>query len=121
MELLESHILELEKELLKTETRRSAEKISELISDDFIEFCSSGYVYHYSKNDVFYMGSNESLTEWEISEFSIKQLASDIVLTTYRLAKQDEVDEKRKYSLRSSIWKDINGTWKMIFHQGTPS
>lgn len=29
----------------------------------------------------------------------------------------EEIDKKN--SLRSSIWKCIEGKWKMIFHQGT--
>ena len=32
---------------------------------------------------------------------------------------QEELNENKKYSLRSTIWKCIDGKWKMFFHQGT--
>lgn len=36
-----------------------------------------------------------------------------------KVIKHNELNENMKYSLRSSTWKLINGTWKMFFHQGT--
>ena len=115
MELLEKQVYELEIELLKPETRRSQEKISELLSVDFIEFCSSGDIYHYIKGDVF----ESDVSAYEIKDFAIKELSEDCILATYKIIKHSEINECRKYSLRSSIWKKLNGTWKMIFHQGT--
>lgn len=47
-------ILNLEKELLKPEVRKSPEKLKELLSEDFIEYCSSGVIYNYNVNDTFY-------------------------------------------------------------------
>lgn len=117
--MLEKYILELEKELVKLETRKSAEKISELLSDEYVEFCSSGYAYYYNKGDTFAEENNCSEINWEIKEFKIKQLSQDCILATYKVIKHDEIDEHKKYSLRSSIWKCYDGKWKMIFHQGT--
>lgn len=119
MKLIENHIFELEKELLKTEIRQSAEKINEILSDDFMEFTSSGNIYYYTKDDIFDIDNNSPKINWEIKEFKIKQLSNDIILATYMLTKHSELRENMKYSLRSSIWKCLNGTWKMIFHQGT--
>jgi len=119
IELLEKYILELEKDLLKPETRNSSEKISKLLSDDFIEFSSSGSIYNYNKGDIFDNDSNSFEIKWEIKEFTIKQLSNDCILATYKVIKHSELSENMKYSLRSSIWKLFNGTWKMIFHQGT--
>ena len=79
MELLKKHILELEKDLLKPETRKSSEKISELLSDDYIEFCSSGNIYNYNKDDVFDNDSNSSEIKWEVKEFKVKQLSTDCI------------------------------------------
>ena len=119
MESLEKHIFELEQELFKHEIRQSAEKISEILSDDFIEFTSSGSMYNYNKGNVFNNDTDASEIKWEIKEFAIKQLSTDCILATYKLIKHSELNESMKYSLRSSIWKLFNGTWKMIFHQGT--
>jgi len=117
--LLEKHIFELENELLKSETRQSAEKISKLLSDDCTEFCSSGKIYNYNKGDVFDKNINLSEIKWEIKQFTAIQMSIDCILATYKLIKHSELNEHMKYSLRSSIWKCLDGKWKMIFHQGT--
>ena len=119
MELIEKHILELEKELFKPNVRKSAEKISELLADDFIEFCSSGKIYYYKVGDVFCEDNKLLEIKWEVKEFAINNLSDNTILATYKLIKHDEQDVAKKYSLRSSIWKYINGRWKMIFHQGS--
>ena len=53
MKSISEHILKLENDLLKTEVRKSAERINEILSDDFVEFTSSGHEYHYKKEEVF--------------------------------------------------------------------
>lgn len=121
MELLKIHILQLENELLKLEVRQSAEKTSELLADGFTEFCSSGYIYHYNKEQAIDENTNLQTMEWEIADFEINQLSNECVLATYRLIKHNELNVNKKYSLRSSIWKCFDGKWKMIFHQGTLS
>ncbi|MBL4931695.1 DUF4440 domain-containing protein [Clostridium paridis] len=119
MEKLKNHILELEEELLKPEVRQSPEKLSLLLSNGFTEFCSSGYIYKYKKGEVIEESESQKELKWEVIDFDISYISEDCVLATYKLIKHDELDEKKKCSLRSSIWKSINGNWKMIFHQGT--
>ena len=63
---------------------------------------------------------SEGLVEIFLSDFEAKSLASGVILATYRAVKH-ESDGRRSYSLRSSIWKLIDGRWQMIFHQGTPT
>lgn len=118
MKNLKEHILQLEKDLLKPEVRRSVERIRELVADDFTEFCSSGFIYHYDKGDTWGTGDGQALN-WEIRDFDIKELSLECVLVTYKVIKHDEIDENKKYTLRSSVWKSFGGKWKMIFHQGT--
>ncbi|EHJ00099.1 hypothetical protein CDLVIII_3538 [Clostridium sp. DL-VIII] len=119
MELLKNHILKLENDLLKPEIRQSAEKTSELLIDGFTEFTSSGYIYNYNIGQAIDEYINVQDMYWEITDFKIDQLSNDCVLATYRLIKHSELNENKKYSLRSSVWKCFEGKWKMIFHQGT--
>lgn len=109
MELLEKHILKLENKLLKPGIRQSAEKTSELLADDFTEFCSSGYIYHHNKGQAIDEGTNLQSMKWEITDFDINKLSNKCVLATYRLIKHSESDENKKCSLRSSIWKWFDG------------
>lgn len=119
MSYLEKHILQLENDLLKSEIRKSAQKISKLLSDDFIEFSSSGGEYHYKKGDIFQAQDDNSVLDWEIVDFKVIELSCDCILATYKVIKHDVSDESKKYSLRSSIWRNYDGEWKMFFHQGT--
>ena len=117
MEGLVKHILKLESDLLKPEIRQSIEKTGELLADGFVEFCSSGYVWHYNKGDS--VDEKIQPINWEIKDFAINQLSDDCILATYKLIKHSEINENKKYSLRSSIWKCFDGRWKLFFHQGT--
>lgn len=50
-----------------------------------------------------------------LSNFEINPLSENVVLATYRV-----YDRTREHhTLRSSIWKLIDGKWQMFFHQGT--
>jgi len=119
MESIEKLILKLENDLLKSEIRKSTQKINEILADDFIEFTSSGSEYHYKSGDVFQEQNDNHELLWQIVDFKIKQLSDHCILAIYRLIKHNEVNENIKYSLRSSIWKCCDGKWKMLFHQGT--
>ena len=46
MDAVARHILQLENSLLISETRKSSQKIAELLVRDFIEFTGSGSEYH---------------------------------------------------------------------------
>ncbi len=117
MNTIKEKILNLEQMLLQENIRKSAKEVNKILSDDFIEFCSSGTIYNYKIGDTFY---SEEKIDWEIKEFEIKFLSTDCIIATYNLTKHNELEIGKKYSLRSSIWKSFNGNWKMIFHQGTP-
>ena len=119
-DMLAKKIYNMEMQLLRPEVRISSEKLAELLWDDMIEFCSSGFVYQYKKNDVIEKSLNSSTLKWKIKDFKIKCLSDDIILVTYMLDKNSYTSTKPNHSLRSSIWKSTDGKWKMFFHQGTP-
>lgn len=118
---LTERILQLEKELLKSEVRKSSQKINEILSDDFIEFCSSGNIYRYKNGDIFQEKDDKLENNWRILDFEIKELSDDCLLALYKVIKLNEKDENKRSSIRSSIWKLQDGKWEMIFHQGTNS
>lgn len=109
---LKTHLKELEENHLKPEIRTSSEALDRLLADDFFEFGSSGVVI-YKKDCVGDDGIG--IREMSLHDFEIHPLSSEVVLTTYRI--RDET--RKKNSLRSSIWKYIDGRWQMFFHQGT--
>ncbi|MCK0472931.1 DUF4440 domain-containing protein [Halalkalibacter sp. APA_J-10(15)] len=109
---LKAHLKELEESHLMPEIRTSSEKLDRLLTDDFFEFGSSGSVIH--KEDCVGEEGVE-VRELSLRDFEIHPMSSKAILTTYRVR-----DETRKQdTLRSSIWKHIDGRWQMFFHQGT--
>ncbi len=109
---LKNHLLELEQQLLDPETRTSPTEIDKLLTDDFFEFGSSGNIWYKSDSVG---GEGLTVRKMTLSDFEIYPLSDESVLATYRIK-----DETRKLNtLRSSIWKLVDGRWQMFFHQGT--
>ncbi|TYR81506.1 DUF4440 domain-containing protein [Priestia megaterium] len=111
-QLLKEHLCELEKRLLEPEVRTNPAELETLLAEGFFEFGSSGSVWH--RKDCVEEGG-VGVRKMTLSHFDIHPLAEDVVLATYRI--KDET--RMHYTLRSSIWKCIDGKWQMFFHQGT--
>ncbi|MGA9173781.1 MAG: DUF4440 domain-containing protein [Thermoactinomyces sp.] len=110
---LKEHLCQLEQLLLQPEIRTSPEELSKLLADEFFEFGSSGRVWY--KKDM--VSTGIGVIKATLHNFEVHPLAPDVVLATYC-----SVNETRKqHTLRSSIWKRIDGRWQMVFHQGTPT
>jgi hypothetical protein len=106
-------LFELETSLHKREVRNSPEAVSELLADDFIEFGSSGRVW--DKPAIVESLRNEvSDHQVAVEDFNTRELAPGAVLVTYVARTANSPG-----TLRSSIWKLIDGRWQMVFHQGT--
>ncbi|MBD8038419.1 DUF4440 domain-containing protein [Solibacillus sp. A46] len=111
VENLKEHLQQLEESHTGLEVRMSRERLDEILADDFFEIGSSGFMY--DKKECLETGV--VLTEMKLHNYEIYPLAHDVVLATYFL-----VDTTReRNTLRSSIWKFIDGKWQLYFHQGT--
>lgn len=108
---LKEHLRELEESHINLDVRKSREKLDRLLADDFFEIGSSGYMFN--KKDC--LEDGVVLTEMSLHNYEIYPLAEDVILSTYYI-----VDKTRnRNTLRSSIWKFIEGRWQLFFHQGT--
>jgi hypothetical protein len=110
---------DLEERLLRAEVRRSPDEAGKLLASDFIEFGSSGAVYR--RQQILDALAKESPMELSATDFSVRVLCDDVVLVTYRSARNDPASGQEWHSLRCSIWKFLDGRWLMSFHQGTPT
>ena len=117
LESLPEHIRELEERLLRPEVRRSKKVLDELLGDEFIEFASDGTAY--DRVRVIDALRDEPLYQRSITEFRLVVLAENVVHATYRIAKRRDTSQPPTVSLRSSIWKEREGRWRLVFHQGT--
>jgi len=110
---------QLEERLLQPEVRGSGDALSRLLADDFLEFGSSGAVYN--KQQIIGSLGREPIMEWSTTDFSVRVLADDVVVLTYRSTRRDPATAQEWHSIRSSIWKLNHTRWEMICHQGTPT
>ena len=111
----------LEQQLHRPEFRTSRQTVSALLAEDFIEFGSSGRVY--DKSITVEALAEEAVSDTspvpEVYDFTVKPISSDAVLVTYRSHRQPTATSDGRQTLRSSIWKMLDGHWQMLFHQGT--
>jgi hypothetical protein len=114
----EEQIKLLEEKFLKPDVRKSREELTALLSDDFVEFGSSGRIYN--KQQVLDILQKEKSPDFSLSDFNAVSLTPDLVLVTYTSIAVFEKEGRSSHALRSSIWKFGGGGWQIIFHQGTP-
>lgn len=108
---LKEQLLQLEESHTRMEVRQSREKLDEILADEFFEIGSSGFMY----DKVECLETGVVLTEMTLHNYEIYPLADGVVLATYFI-----IDKTRnRNTLRSSIWKFIEGRWQLYFHQGT--
>lgn len=110
---LEEVLIRLEKGLLDARIRKS-EEVSRWLAPDFMEFGSSGQVFH--REEVVLALRTEAPVSFEASDFVVRLLSDDVALLTYRAVR---VGNPASRSLRSSVWKQNGGLWQMVFHHGT--
>lgn len=106
------HLRELELELLDPVVRGNQRRLNELLSDEFMEFGSSGRVY--DKKMLVDMLVHERHAKVAVRDFALREIAADVALVSYRT-----VGSAGQEARRSSIWTREGGKWQMLFHQGT--
>jgi hypothetical protein len=109
-------IRRMEERLLVPEVRKSGKELDELLADDFIEIGTSGV---YNKRQIIESLKDEPPTKRSLFDFKTFTLAPDVILVTYRIDQYISSDSSPVHSMRSSIWKLLDGRWQMVFHQGT--
>jgi len=118
-ELNEELFRSLEQRLHRSEIRSMREAVNELLADGFLEFGSSGRVYNKLTTMEALAAETVTSPPPEVFDFSVISISPDAVLVTYRSFRHPTEKSAGRQTLRSSIWKSIDGRWQMLFHQGT--
>jgi hypothetical protein len=109
-------LFNLEQTLHNPNTRNSRSELEKLLSDDFVEFGTSGRIY--TRKEIITALADEPASKIEAENFEACELALGVVLVTYK-TKRIASEGKSIEALRSSVWKLFGEQWKMVFHQGT--
>lgn len=118
---LADHLLSLEAALQTREVRSSETRLRELLAPEFREFGRSGLAYTFD-DIISRLVSEVGPNNTAILDFSVSLLSDTIALATYRGVRLVDDDGRKLFTNRSSIWRlDVDGKWRMVFHQGTPT
>jgi len=109
----------LEEALLDPGIRRDRAAVQKLLTEDFLEFGSSGRVW--TRDEIIDLLEHETFSAPRMEDFHCVLLAENVALVTYRAVRSDRTGGAGISSLRSSIWIQISGEWRCRFHQGTRS
>lgn len=108
----------LELRLLDPATRKSRAELETLLTEDFVEFGSSGRFFD-REAIITVLGEELPSSEAAVAEFQIVARSLDLAVVTYRISRTSGDENGPRISLRSSTWIRENGRWRMRFHQGT--
>ncbi len=108
----------LEESLLDTAVRHDRKKMRSMLAENFLEFGSSGRTW--TRSSIIELLSQETaFVPPSIEDFRCAFLSQEVALVTYRTVRTDPHSGEILASLRSSIWTNDSGSWRMRFHQGT--
>ena len=102
--------------LLRVEVRSDRRMVDSLLDPDFLEIGASGRLWsRQSTISAIAAESPHSDGDIQVTDMRGIQLSPDLILLTY------VTESSRQRVRRSSLWQRTNGSWKLLFHQGTPS
>ena len=118
---IEETFCNLEHSLHRPDVRSSRESVEALLARDFSEIGASGQLYDRSTTVDGLLGEVSAAQAGLpiVQNFVVAKLAEDVVLVTYRSIREASDDLPERSTLRSSIWVQEGGSWRMRFHQGT--
>jgi hypothetical protein len=101
----------LELAMWSPDTRWDRSWMAAHLTEDFSEFGYSGR--SYARDDI--LDQPVGPTSVSLHDLAVRPVGRDAALVTYRS------EEARGWANRSSIWRREGGTWRLAFHQGTPT
>jgi hypothetical protein len=103
--------IEGEMRLMQPSVRSDARLLDALLDDDFLEIGASGRIW--TRASVIADLVESPNVDIEVVDLSARHIDARIVLVMYTT-----ISPERRV-LRSSWWREVGGTWKCCFHQGT--
>ena len=100
--------------LLEPRIRADRDAVLDLLHEDFVEFGSSGRTRH--RSDVVEGLEKNPGDDVEARDIRAAHLGPGAVLLTYAVDVPG-----RGASVRSSVWRRDGQSWRLFFHQGTPT
>lgn len=114
----QKELKQLEESLWRSETRFDRAYMEQVLALDFFEFGRSGRVYQ--RKDTLNVPHEEEIpTTFPLHNFQIHSIDENTLLITY--ISEVAYKDGTQIGNRSSLWSKMDGTWRLRFHQGTPT
>ena len=114
--VLTNRIIKLEKQLIAK--KQAADKLANLIADDFQEIDFNGTVRE--KYEVMQWLNRKSSSIRVGLNIKAKVLSDTVILISYLCSTKPNPSAAASLGFRSSIWQEQEGRWRMVFHQKIP-
>ncbi|WP_431247662.1 RNase H family protein [Leifsonia xyli] len=108
----EEVVARLERELLEPSVRSDASRLAELLHPSFSEIGRSGRLW--GRDAIVSELADEDAPAAGLEVLGVDRVSRDALLLTARTV------DARGATLRSSLWVQSSGRWRLRFHQGTP-
>ena len=112
---LAEHLRRLEAEIVSPAVWQSRDALEALMTPDFVEFASAGR--NYDRTSLVEALLGQVPPPIGVEDFTMRELAPDVALVTYRSVIDRPGGEPPSVALRSSVWcRQDDGRWRMTFH-----
>ena len=112
-----AQLLSLERQLIDPAVRTDVAQLRTLLAPTFVEIGQSGR--RYDRDAIIDALQHETPAESAtVEQFEARPLSDNLALVIYRTTVVR--DGQTTHAQRSSIWYRTDGSWAMLYHQGTP-
>lgn len=113
-------LIKLETDIIIAQKNSDFSFVEDLLWDEFQEIDSRGGIAN--KTAVIQAVNKVRLYDYTVEDFDINFVNETCAIVTYIATTKRLLngEERVSHSRRSSTWVQRNGSWRMIFHQGTP-
>jgi glyoxylase I family protein len=113
-------LIKLETDIIIAQKNSDFSFVENLLWDEFQEIDSRGGISN--KAEVTRAISKAQLYDYKVEKFAVSAVNDACAIVTYIATTKRLLDgqERISHSRRSSTWVQRDGSWRMIFHQGTP-
>ena len=117
---LEEKLIAKERNIIAAQKRRDVPAVEAALALGFHEITGSGQLF--SKRQVLERLKFVHILEYSLEGFRALPIDANCVVLTYiaTVTRRYKGVEYSGRSYRSSTWIERNGSWCVIFHQGTP-
>lgn len=116
----EEFLIKMEQEIIAAQKRGDYSFVEKALASDFQEIDSRGSIS--SKAETIQAIKEAPLFDYSVVNCEVFPVTEDCAIVTYIATSSRSISEGMRVNRaqRSSTWVKRDGSWQIVFHQGTP-